>query len=67
MLGACFLRCWKENGDMTVGIASKLSPAPCPMHVSWHSSSQDLPLEWEAKMQCIQFWLKVLSAKEYEG
>ena len=28
---------------------------------------QMLPLVWEAKMRCIQFWLKVLSAKEYEG
>ena len=28
---------------------------------------QMLPLVWEARMRCVRFWLKVLSAKEYEG
>ena len=33
---------------MTVGIASKLSPATCLMHVRWHSSPQDLPMVRDA-------------------
>ena len=28
---------------------------------------ESLPVMWEARVRCVQFWYKVLTSKAYEG
>ena len=50
-------------------LVSRSDQKVCSLHpkASLMMEMESLPVVWEARVRCVQFWYKVLTSKVYEG